>query len=157
MVKRKLFFMMVTGMSILFMECGPEKQADNKAVVSEKKDSAAVPGNTTGIGKFKDLQLGSPLSEDMIGKGQAIFDAKCVACHKVTEEKLVGPGWKGVTERRKPEWIMNFITNTDVMLDKDLVAQQELVVCVARMPNQGLSDEQARQILEFMRKNDGQK
>ena len=36
-----------------------------------------------------------------------------------TEEKLVGPGWKGVSERRTPQWIMNFITNPDPMIDKD--------------------------------------
>ena len=44
---------------------------------------------------------------------------KCSSCHKLTDEKLVGPGWKGVTERQKPEWIMNFITNPDPMIDKD--------------------------------------
>ncbi len=68
---------------------------------------------------------------------------------------MVGPGWKGVTDRRTPEWIMNFATNTQVMLDKDLVAQSEMVTCVVRMPNQDLNDGQAREILEFMRKNDG--
>jgi hypothetical protein len=50
---------------------------------------------------------------------------------------------------------MNFITNTQVMLDKDLLAQSELITCVVRMPNQDLTDEQARDMLEFMRKNDG--
>jgi hypothetical protein len=41
------------------------------------------------------------------------------------------------------------------MLDKDLLAQSELITCVVRMPNQDLTDEQARDMLEFMRKNDG--
>jgi len=93
----------------------------------------------------------------MVGKGEPIYSSKCIACHKLTDEKLVGPGWKGVTDRRTPEWIMNFITNTNVMLDSDLVAQQLMVVCVARMPNQNLSNEEARNVLEFMRKNDGKK
>jgi hypothetical protein len=30
-----------------------------------------------------------------------------------------------VTDRRTPEWIMNWITNTKVMLDKDLAAQAD--------------------------------
>src|SRR6478752_6608500 len=75
-----------------------------------------------GIGKFSDIRLTHPLDKDMVGKGLAIFQAKCFACHKLTDEKLVGPGWKGVTDRRAPEWIMNFINNTQVMLDKDLMA-----------------------------------
>ena len=91
----------------------------------------------------------------MISRGTSIYNARCISCHKLTDEKLVGPGWKNVTDRRTPEWIMNFITNTNVMLDSDLVAQQLMVTCVARMPNQNLSDDQARAVLEYMRKNDG--
>ena len=41
------------------------------------------------------------------------------------------------------------------MLDSDIVAQQLMVTCLVRMPNQTLKDEEARQILELMRKNDG--
>jgi hypothetical protein len=101
------------------------------------------------------VTLTHPLDKDMIANAQIVYTAKCFACHKLTSEKLVGPGWQGITDRRTPEWILNFITNTQVMLDKDLVAQSLLVTCVVRMPSQGLTDEQARQMLEFMRNNDG--
>ena len=67
----------------------------------------------------------------------------------------MGPGWHGVSQRHKPEWIMNFITNTDEMLNKDPKAQAMLEICLVRMPNQSLPDNDARQLLEFMRKNDG--
>ena len=52
---------------------------------------------------------------------------------------------------------MNFITNTDAMIDKDPEAQAQLEICLVRMPNQSLSDDDARHLLEFMRKNDGVK
>ena len=93
----------------------------------------------------------------MATSGEKIAGVKCTSCHKTTEEKLVGPGWKGVTTRRTPEWIMNFITNTDAMIDKDPEAQAQLEICLVRMPNQSLSDDDARHLLEFMRKNDGVK
>ena len=89
--------------------------------------------------------------------GSGIYDLKCSACHRLTKEKLVGPGWKDVTTRRKPEWIMNFSNNTDEMIAKDPAAQAMLEECLVRMPNQSLSDDDARHILEFMRKNDGVK
>jgi hypothetical protein len=54
----------------------------------------------------------------------------------MTDEKLVGPGWKDVTKRRTGEWIMNFITNPDPMIDKDPEAQAMLELCLVRMPNQ---------------------
>ena len=112
---------------------------------------------TKGIGEITHVELTSPLNADMIGRGKGIYDMKCSACHKLTGEKLVGPGWQSVTSRRTPEWIMNMITNTDVMLDKDAEAQKLLETCLVRMPNQGLSTGDCRDILEFMRKNDNQK
>ena len=70
---------------------------------------------------------------------------------------MVGPGWKGVTTRKTPEWIMNFITNPDPMIEKDPEVRAQLELCLVRMPNQALSDTEARNLLEFMRKNDGVK
>lgn len=108
-----------------------------------------------GIGKFKNVELTHPLDEKMVAAGQNVYNVKCASCHKTTDEKLVGPGWKGVTDRRTPEWIMNFVTNTEEMINKDTAAQKMLEQCLVRMPNQSLSDDDARATLEFMRKNDG--
>jgi len=108
-----------------------------------------------GEGKFKDVELDSKLDKALALKGEKIADLKCLSCHKLSDEKLVGPGWKDVTKRNKPEWIMNFMTNTDVMIDKDPKVQAMLEICMVRMPNQNLSDEDSRAILEFMRQNDG--
>lgn len=93
----------------------------------------------------------------MAAEGKKVYEVKCAACHKLTNEKLVGPGWTGVTKRFSPEWLMNFITNPDAMIDKDPELQAQLEICLVRMPNQNLSDEEARNVLEFMRQNDGVK
>jgi hypothetical protein len=97
------------------------------------------------------------LNAEWVGVGKSIYELKCQACHKLTEEKLVGPGWKDVTKRRKPVWIINMVTNTEMMLDKDPEAQKLLELCMVRMPNQNLTNEEARKVLEFMRGNDGEK
>lgn len=107
-----------------------------------------------GSGKFTHVDIGLKVDAQMVGAGKSIYDLKCSACHKLTGEKLVGPGWLGVTHRHQPEWIMNFVTNTDEMIDKDPKAQAMLQICMVRMPNQHLSDDDARHILEFMRNND---
>lgn len=107
--------------------------------------------------KAEDVHLTNPLNTQWIAEGKSIYDVKCSACHKLTDEKLVGPGWKGVTQRRKPEWILNFITNVETMLDTDAQAQKLLEECLVRMPNQNLNIEEARKVLEFQRSNDGQK
>jgi hypothetical protein len=49
------------------------------------------------------------------------------------------------------------ITNVDMMLEKDPEAQKLLEQCLVRMPNQNITTEDSRKILEFMRQNDGEK
>jgi cytochrome c5 len=110
-----------------------------------------------GEGKFTSVEVGATLDAALAANGEKVYGVKCSSCHKLTSEKLVGPGWLGVTERHTAPWIMNFSTNTDAMLNKDPKAQAQLEICLVRMPNQNLSDEDARALYEFMRKNDGVK
>lgn len=153
----------------LIISCGKKekssedfsKTTNEEGYVSEGADAESADASSydphRGEGKFSTVALGVALDQAMATKGEEVAGVKCTSCHKMTDEKLVGPGWKGVTERRKPEWIMNFITNPDPMIDKDPEVQAQLEICLVRMPNQGLSDDDARHILEYMRKNDGVK
>lgn len=140
--------------------CGGNKGTQESSAGTDAGSTAQTDnGNPSydphrGEGKFTNVALG-PLDAQKAEHGNEVYQLKCSSCHKLTDEKLVGPGWAGVTERRKPEWIMNFITNTDAMIDKDPELQAQLEICLVRMPNQNLSDEDARNLLEFMRKNDG--
>jgi mono/diheme cytochrome c family protein len=128
--------------------------SDESAKAPAASESSANYDSTRGAGKFTHVDISDKLDDKMVAAGKSIYELKCAACHKLTAEKLVGPGWLGVTERHKPEWIMNFATNTDEMIDKDPKAQAMLQICMVRMPNQHLSDDDARHILEFMRNND---
>jgi mono/diheme cytochrome c family protein len=103
------------------------------------------------------VELPASLDVTMAQSGKQIYEVKCASCHKLTDERLVGPGWKGVSNKHKPEWIMNFITNPDAMIDKDPELQAQLEICLVRMPNQSLGDDDARHLVEFMRQNDGVK
>src|SRR6476620_1989329 len=102
------------GIVILATACGGNANK-NEAASSETKPDASEGTNPKGIGQYKNVQLTHPLDENMIASGQKTYDVKCASCHKLTNEKLVGPGWKGVTDRRTPEWIMNFVSNTEEM------------------------------------------
>ena len=104
-----------------------------------------------------DLAKNQPLNNDWVSVGKSTYELKCMSCHRLSEVKLVGPGWKGVTQRRKPLWIINMITNVDMMLEKDPEAQKMLEQCLVRMPNQNITPDEARKVIEFMRSNDGEK
>jgi len=153
----------VLSISFIVYACGGSDNSNTTnseatATTTETTAKSSYDPNR-GEGKFssENVVLGASVDPTMVASGEKIQSVKCNACHKLTDEKLVGPGWKGVTERRKPEWIMNFITNPDPMIDKDPQVQASLELCLVRMPNQGLNDDDARNLLEFMRKNDGVK
>ncbi|MCC6754618.1 MAG: cytochrome c [Saprospiraceae bacterium] len=141
--------------SILLVQCKGGVKEDLPQVDFEAIEKSQPEVHGTLI-KDEDITLGNPLNEEWVKGGENIYNLKCLACHKLTEEKLVGPGWKGLTKTRKPAWIMNMITNVETMLESDEEAQKLLEQCLVRMPNQNVSKEEARQILEFMRKNDGE-
>lgn len=155
---KRLLIAIVTLLGIT--SCGDNNRTDEQPLPSGNTSSSTTSSSPSydpqrGEGKFTNVEISPTLEKEKANAGEKIFEVKCSSCHKLGDEKLVGPGWKGVTNRHTPEWVMNFITNPDVMLDKDPKAQAMLELCLVRMPNQNLSDEEARNIYEFMRKNDG--
>lgn len=134
-------------------ETGKMEDAD-KASATATTDASKP---SKGIGEIKEVQLSIPLDGDMVTKGKAIAEMKCTGCHSLGANRIVGPGWLGLTTKRTPEWIMNMVTNVDVMLEKDPEAQKLLELCLVKMPNQSLSVADTRSVLEFMRQNDGVK
>lgn len=141
--------------AVVFVSCSESGSAPaNTSAGAAETAQEEVHGNLV---KPEDVQLTTPLNAEWVSAGKGIYEMKCQSCHKLTDEKLVGPGWKGVTKNREPHWVMNMITNVDVMLEKDPEAQKLLEQCLVRMPNQNVSKEDARKLLEFMRSNDGEK
>lgn len=153
MKTKNLFLLMCCA--LIFMQCDKGVKKDYKALDVQEltKNQPEVHGSEI---KDADITLTNPLNAEWVTQGQSIYDLKCMACHKLTDEKVVGPGWKDLTKIRKPVWIMNMITNVEMMLETDPEAQKLLEQCLVRMPNQNVSKEEARSILEFMRKNDGE-
>jgi hypothetical protein len=156
---KKIFITISVAFFLAACNSSEEKSTESTETTTTEETPKGNPDYdpNRGIGKFSTVDLGDKLDKKMAKAGQAIYDVKCSSCHKLTEERLVGPGWKGVTARNTPPWIMNFITNPDEMIDMDPKAQAQLEICLVRMPNQNLADDEARQLLEFMRENDGVK
>ncbi len=162
-MKKKLMIVAVAAASVFFaVSCNDDnskktEESTTTEPTSSSGDNATTTNDPKGVGKFKNVELTHPLDPKMVASGKTVYDMKCASCHKLSAEKLVGPGWKGVTDRRQPEWIMNFVTNTEEMLDKDAESKKMMEVCLVKMPNQNLSDDDARRVLEYMRENDGKK
>ena len=146
----------LAGCALLLAGCGSKEEAEKAAKAAPTPaELVAQQPEVHGV-EIKAVEMTKPLKPAWVAAGKAIYEMKCLPCHKLTAVRLVGPGWAGVTKRRQPLWIINMVTNVDMMLAKDEEAQKLLELCLVRMPNLSISPEDARSILEFMRSNDGE-
>ena len=132
-MKRQIFnFLLITLISAMLLSCGEKKQEVNK-----------------GIGPIQNVTLGE-IDAARVVKGKTIFEEKCSSCHKLNE-KYIGPALGDIIQRRSPEWIMNMILNPEQMVLEDPDAQELYNTYLTPMVSQGLTEEDARDVLEFLR------
>ena len=151
----------------LLISCGGKEEKKNERIqigqkpkVEKKKEepkSDVVPASkritldNKGVGKIKNLELSATIDNAMVERGAALFKTNCTACHKVGK-RFIGPSPSGIMERRSPEWIMNMILDPQLMVEQDRCAKDLLVEFNgAAMANQNMTEEQARDILEYFR------
>ena len=102
-----------------------------------------------GIGPIEAFDPG-PLDAAMAEQGFEVFKLKCSACHKM-DARYVGPALGTITQTRSPAYIMNMILNPAEMLEKHPEAKAKLAEFMTLMPNQSLTQDEARSILEYLR------
>ncbi len=106
-----------------------------------------------GIGPITSPMTMGDFDIEMAAKGQDIFESKCAACHQM-ENRLVGPPIEGLTERRSPEFLMNMILNPNDMARKHPEGQKMMQEYMMVMPFQNVSENEAREIVEYFRQID---
>ncbi|MBL7889791.1 MAG: c-type cytochrome [Bacteroidia bacterium] len=83
--------------------------------------------------------------------GEAIFKQSCGMCHSVGKGRVVGPDLKGVTTKRKEEWLHKFIKASQSFIkegDPDAKAIYDEYQVI--MPDQNLSQDEIKSILTFI-------
>ncbi len=148
---KTLRFCVILMLSLLVIACS---KRESKESVASEETAAKTEEVSKGIGVVEEMDLSEEIVSDLVAVGKNAYYEKCSGCHLLGEDREVGPGWAGITNRRSPEWIMNMITNVNVMLEEDEEARKLLDECMTHMPNQKIPIDEARGILEYMRQND---
>lgn len=149
--------LLVLTVCALAIACTKKEEAKTESTAPATQAAATGEGGSDkGVGPVTAVEIGATLDAAMATKGKATFEAKCAACHKM-EERYVGPALKGVTQRRKPEWIMNMVMNPVEMTQKDPTAQALLGEYLTQMTFQNVTQEETREMLEYFRQVDGVK
>jgi mono/diheme cytochrome c family protein len=110
----------------------------NAEVAEEKVEVVASAG-----GEVNELAL----------KGEKIFKANCAACHSIGDNKVVGPGLKGISDKREREWLGKWIINSADLIasgDADANAIFDEYNKVP-MPPQSVSEEDVDAILAYIK------
>lgn len=96
----------------------------------------------------------SPVDKSLEDQGEKLFkDKGCSACHTFGK-KLTGPDLAGVTHRRTARWIERQILHPDLMVKEDPIAKQLFATHMLQMPNQGLTEAQAKAVIEYFKHQD---
>ena len=146
----------ITGFAILaiflFVGCGGgngEDQASQKTSGQKSTEGLTAFEQKHGIGPVtEEITLGD-VDQALAEKGEAIFETKCSACHKMNE-RYVGPELGDVLDNRSPTYVMNMILNPDEMVKKHPEAKKRLTEFMTPMPNQNLKREEARAVVEYL-------
>lgn len=136
---------------IVFAGCGgssndPEGGSDAGAAATAGLSEAQL---ERGIGPIETVALGD-VDEALAEQGEEIFKTKCSACHKM-DARYVGPALGDVLEKRSPEYVMNMMLNPEEMIQKHPEAKAMLAEFMTPMPNQQLTEQDARAVLEYLR------
>jgi len=122
----------------------------------ESEPAAPGPTSTTVVPAVSPYDSGpraaeSPVDEALAEKGEKLFQTKgCTACHAFGK-KVTGPDLDGVTMRRTTTWLEHQILHPEVMTKQDPIARELFAKHSLQMPNQKLTQEEARAVIEYLK------
>lgn len=81
------------------------------------------------------------------------FDKKCSSCHSIGQGDDVGPDLKGITEKRQEKWLIDFIRDSEKVIQSGDPVANELFAKFKnkKMPAQELTDDEIKSILAFIK------
>src|SRR5262245_16124629 len=92
MYKKLIFSLILPGGRRFFaIYCSREDVKKDEPAVDINELRKNQPETKGAEVKETDIQITHPLNKDWIASGKSIYELKCQPCHKLNEEKLVGP------------------------------------------------------------------
>tara|TARA_E500000331_G_C17235603_1_gene704636 strand:- start:669 stop:1943 length:1275 start_codon:yes stop_codon:yes gene_type:complete len=91
------------------------------------------------------------IDPSIIASGEKLYNANCTQCHAINEV-VIGPALKGIEERRQRPWLINWIKNSQKVIesgDEYAVALYEKYKKVA-MPAYPFTDAEIISVLEYI-------
>ncbi|WP_299455663.1 cytochrome c [uncultured Microscilla sp.] len=79
---------------------------------SSGQETKGTTNNSPGVSK---VQKPDSLTQ-VYNLGKKLYDNTCLQCHQTSEERTVGPGLKGIFERRSVDWVTRWTRNSQKVI-----------------------------------------
>jgi hypothetical protein len=160
----KFLFVVISIILITYINfsCSNDKQGSNSQSASNNSGTLQSNQQTNeaptskyefpddnGIGPIKEVSLGV-IDQNLVSQGFKIFNMECLSCHQL-DSRNVGPPLRNINKKNTPVYIMNYLLNTTDMQRRDPLMQKLVGEYKVMMPDQQLTRDDARAILEYLR------
>ncbi len=145
--------------TLLAAGCGGQKSGDQSAAPGATATPPPSSGGSSTVLAVSKYDSGPRAAESAVDQakaevGEKLFQTKgCSACHAFGK-KVTGPDLAGVTHRRTALWMENQILHPEVMTKEDPISHDLLAKHMLQMPNQKLTEDEARAVIEYFKHKD---
>ena len=144
--------------------CGGGQQSssttENTTTTETPPATTPAPVETTAVPAVSPYDDGpragaSAVNAALATTGEGLFKTKgCVTCHAYGKKQVTGPDLKGVTMRRTALWMEHQIMHPEVMVKSDPITRSLVVDFKVPMTNMQVTQEQAKALIEFLKRED---
>lgn len=161
-MKRSLPLLLALALTAALAGCGGQKQtpgSDTGASSAPAPSPSAGP-SATAMPDQSPFDAGprafetGPADKAAAAAGEKLFSTKgCSACHAFGK-RLTCPDLAAVTHRRTALWMQNQILHPEVMTKSDPIAHGLFATYALQMPNQHLTETEAKAVIEYFKSRD---
>jgi mono/diheme cytochrome c family protein len=151
-MKRPVLLLSLFAVALVGAGCGGKKADESSATPAPATSPAPAAPAATSPYDSGPRAIDEPVNEALAAQGEQLFQTKiCATCHGFGK-KITCPDQLGVPRQRTARWMVEQIMHPDVMTKTDPIAKQLLGQYSIQMPNQGITEPQAKALVEFIKK-----
>jgi cytochrome c len=159
-MKRIVPLLLVLALTVALAGCGGQKQTSGSDTGATSTPAPSVGSSATTMPDKSPLDEGprafatGPADKAAAAAGEKLFSTKgCSACHAFGK-RLTCPDLAGVTQRRTAQWMESQILHPEVMTKTDPIAHGLFATYALQMPNQHLTETEAKAVIEYFKTRD---
>jgi mono/diheme cytochrome c family protein len=154
-MRRPAAYLLLISAIAALSGCGAK--SETPADTEQPAATAPAPDTTVAAATTSAYDAGprageQPVNGGMAAKGEKLFTTKgCVVCHGFGKV-ITCPDLNGVGMRRTAAWMEQQILHPEIMVKQDPIARELRTHYSLPMTNQGLTPDEARAVIEFLKK-----